>query len=117
MAINHHLLRCLALWVVVMFTSTVQLHAATTRVLAGDVNGDGIVSVTDVMLMVRYIQGNNMTDVPFSFAAADVNRDEDITVTDVMIVVKIVLGARFDDPDNPYLIIDEEEGKDPGGGL
>ena len=34
-------------------------NAATTRVLAGDVYSDGDVSVTDVMLMVKYIQGKN----------------------------------------------------------
>ena len=47
----------------------------------------------------------------------NINKDDDVNVTDVMIVVNIIMGAHWDDPDNPYLIIDEEDGKDPVNGV
>ena len=110
-------LKHLALMVVVLFTATLQLHAEGTKPKAGDVNGDGRITVTDVMLMVNYITGKDMTGLSFSEYAADPNRDNLISVTDVMIVVKIILGTPWDDPDNPTLHIDDGEGGDPGGGL
>ena len=55
----------------------------------GDVNGDGLVSVTDVMALVNYILGNTVSN--FVVENADANGDEAITVTDVMVLVKIVL--------------------------
>ena len=60
------------------------------RVKLGDVNGDGDVNVTDVMMTVGYILGN----VPNGFIrdAGDINGDNDINVTDVMMIVNIILG-------------------------
>lgn len=112
-----HFLRYLALLAVVLFTASLSLHAEGTKPRAGDVNGDGIISVTDVMLMVNYIIEVDMSGRPFSEYAADPNRDNRINVTDVMIVVNIILGTPWEDPDNPTLHIDDGEGEDPGGGL
>ena len=117
LTMNARFFRHLALLVVVLFTASLQLHAEGTKPRAGDVNGDGQITVTDVMLMVNYITGRNMTGLSFSEYAADPNRDNRISVTDVMIVVKIILGTPWDDPDNPTLHIDDGEGEDPGGGL
>jgi len=89
--------------------------AASSR--SGDVNGDGRVNVTDVMMMVRYVMGENMSAYPDFKATADLNRDDQVTVTDVMIVVKIIMGMPWSDPDNPTLIIDDDEGRDPSSGL
>ncbi len=58
--------------------------------LLGDVNGDGSVDVTDVMLTVGHILGNPSS--VFIFKNADINGDGDITVTDVMSIVNIVVG-------------------------
>jgi hypothetical protein len=55
----------------------------------GDVNGDGAITVTDVMLLVNHILGH--VNEFFIEENADVNGDKDITVTDVMVLVKMVL--------------------------
>ncbi len=55
----------------------------------GDVNGDGAITVTDVMLLVNHILGH--INEFFIEENADVNGDKDITVTDVMVLVKMVL--------------------------
>ena len=65
---------------------------ATLTVMAyilGDVNGDGVVTVTDVVLTVQRVL--DLDPDPFIFDAADVNRDGDITVTDVVLIARMVL--------------------------
>ena len=57
--------------------------------LLGDVNGDGSITVTDVMLLVNYILGN--VNDNFILGNADTNKDDNITVTDVMVLVKMIL--------------------------
>ena len=51
----------------------------------GDVTGDGIVSVADVVSIISYILGENLSD--FNAAAADVNGDGKVTVVDVVAVI------------------------------
>lgn len=58
--------------------------------LLGDVNLDGEVNVTDVMLMVDYILQNSTEH--FYLPNADLNGSNDVNVTDVMLVVAIILG-------------------------
>ena len=61
----------------------------TDDFLIGDVNCDGIVSVTDVACITQYIMG---TKPPvFRLAAADVNGDGDITISDVTALLNKVL--------------------------
>ncbi len=55
----------------------------------GDVNCDGWVSVTDAMMTVDYILGDEAAD--FHEDHADVNEDGEINVADVMAIVNIVL--------------------------
>ncbi len=60
----------------------------------GDVNRDGIISVSDVMAIVDIVLGvatidNNPNN--YDFEAAEVNRDGSISVTDVMALVDILL--------------------------
>jgi hypothetical protein len=57
--------------------------------LMGDVNIDGIVDVTDVMLIVGHILGNDPEDYHHAFA--DMNDDGIVDVTDVMLVVNYIL--------------------------
>ncbi len=117
LTMNARFFRHLALLVAMLFTASLQLHAEGTKPKAGDVNGDGNITVADVMLMVNYITEKDLSGVHFSEYAADPNRDKRINVADVMIVVKIIMGTPWDDPDNPTLHIDDGEGEDPGGGL
>ena len=55
----------------------------------GDVNVDGEVTVTDVMLTVNHIMGQD--DEAFHSKYADINQDGEINVTDVMLIVGIIL--------------------------
>lgn len=55
----------------------------------GDVNGDGLVNVTDVSIIVDYIL--NKPNSVFILANADVNGDGDISIADVTLVVNIIL--------------------------
>ncbi|MBR7054971.1 MAG: dockerin type I repeat-containing protein, partial [Prevotella sp.] len=64
------------------------IHANTSL---GDVNGDGVVNVTDVTLLVNHILG--MEDEGFNVENADVTRDGDVTVTDVTALVNLILGG------------------------
>ncbi len=58
-------------------------------VLLGDANGDGSVSVADVLITVDYVLGNNPTG--FVFANANVSGDNDVTLADITGIVDIVL--------------------------
>lgn len=58
--------------------------------LLGDVNGDGIVNVTDVIAATNMTIG--ITPSVFIFENADVNKDNEITVTDIILIVNISLG-------------------------
>lgn len=55
----------------------------------GDVNHDGAVGVSDVMLTVSYVMGN--TSAVFFSESADVSGDGEITVADVTLIVALVI--------------------------
>lgn len=56
----------------------------------GDVNGDGVIDVSDVLTTASYAIGNE--SVTFNFDAADVNKDGGIDVSDVLLVANIAIG-------------------------
>jgi hypothetical protein len=57
--------------------------------LRGDVNGDGIVGVTDVMTMVDYLLG--LKPEQFIRSNAEMNDDNHVSVADVFSVVDMIL--------------------------
>ena len=58
----------------------------------GDVNGDGDITMTDALRIVRYLRGSvNIT--ADQLAAADVNGDGDITMTDALRLVRYLRGS------------------------
>ena len=61
-----------------------------TSALRGDVNGDGIVDVSDVIALIDYVlQGDSITTVdPYAY---DCNQDDDIDISDVIVLIDIVL--------------------------
>ena len=67
------------------FTSEIKLRDFDM----GDVNGDSIINVTDVMMTVNYILGNVIE--AFIEENADVDGSGEIDVTDVMRMVQIIL--------------------------
>ncbi len=80
------------------------------RLLLGDVNGDKVVNITDITLIVAHILGETLP--VFIKQNADMNNDKSINVTDVTSVVGIVLNelapkapanARYDVDDRVVL--------------
>lgn len=67
--------------------STAQL--TVVKAIAGDVNGDGKVTVTDLSSIIGYIQG----DVPVRFIqkSADMNNDGKVSITDAVRVIDVIL--------------------------
>ena len=57
--------------------------------LLGDVNGDGVINVTDVTELVAYILGNPSSS--FILDNADVSGEGNVDVTDVTALVNIIL--------------------------
>ena len=66
-----------------------QLNNGLMASLKGDVNGDGKISVTDVMGLVNSLLGHASDN--FVIDEADTNGDGQISVTDVMVLVKSVI--------------------------
>ena len=62
-------------------------------VLPGDVNGDGVITIRDVTLIIAYVL---RTTDNIIFANADLNGDGKITVTDVTGVIRIILSQSSD---------------------
>ena len=70
-------------------TSQSTITVEAVNYIRGDVNGDGIVNVTDAVAIINYIlkkvQGN------FILEAADMNDDGIINVTDAVQVINVIL--------------------------
>lgn len=58
-------------------------------VLYGDVNGDGVLTIADVVAIINYL--NNVLSFNFDSEAADANRDGKITTEDAEHVINILL--------------------------
>lgn len=63
-----------------------------TDLMPGDVNGDGKVSVTDVISIISYILEEE--PVQFIKSAADLNSDDKVSVTDAIGVIDIILNNK-----------------------
>lgn len=76
-----------------------QTTTTESEVTKGDLNGDGEVSITDVVLIIDVIAGE-ITDAN-KVAAADVNGDGEVTITDCVAAIDLIAaqqtsGARRD---------------------
>ena len=58
--------------------------------LSGDVSGDGVINVVDVISTVNHIIGNSMLEGE-AFCSADLNDDGIINVTDIISLINIIL--------------------------
>lgn len=58
--------------------------------LVGDVNGDDVVNIVDVITTVNYILGNG--EDTFDETVADMNDDGDVNIVDVTLIVNDILG-------------------------
>ena len=61
------------------------------NIIMGDVNGDGVVNVTDIVATVNYIMEKPSDD--FNKDAADLNGDGEINVTDIVKMVTIIMSG------------------------
>ena len=68
---------------------TIDGVAIDTNGLLGDVNGDGLVNITDVVLLVEHIL--NIENQSFIIENADINSDNTINITDATLLVNIIL--------------------------
>ncbi len=62
---------------------------ALTSLLRGDLNRDGVVSISDVNMMIGLILAGNGPDVPL--VLADLNDDRSITIADVNCLINLIL--------------------------
>ena len=63
----------------------------TQPAVAGDVNGDGSVTIKDAIAVVNYILTNGHPTGNFVFSAADMNGDKEITISDAVAIVNMIL--------------------------
>lgn len=63
----------------------------TPEVTLGDLNGDGKINITDVIILRRYVSGLITLDAD-KLAAADLNGDGKVNITDVIILRRYVSG-------------------------
>ncbi len=61
--------------------------------LYGDVNFDGTLNVTDIILIVNFVLGEEPTEE--EFLTADINQDGIVNILDVIGVVSEILGTSF----------------------
>lgn len=67
------------------------MAAIELSLLPGDVDGNGLVNIVDIVLAVNYLIGSQMPDAYQTFQA-DVNEDGSLDITDIVLMVNIVLG-------------------------
>jgi hypothetical protein len=67
------------------------LSSAVSAQIPGDVNNDGYVDIRDVVLVQRYILGQQML-TPTQMTAADVNGDGMVNVVDVNLMMQYIQG-------------------------
>ncbi len=66
------------------------LYMGTNNVILGDVNGDGIINILDIVNIVNFILGNNEPTFAQSIAA-DINGDDVINVLDIIGIVNVII--------------------------
>jgi hypothetical protein len=60
------------------------------KLLQGDINADGQITIADVTALVNIILGKN--DQQTDTCMADINADGQVTIADVTALVNIILG-------------------------
>lgn len=83
-------------------------NLSVTNIIKGDVNNDGIVTVSDVVTTARYIL--NYNPEPFVFEAADMNGDSKITITDVVKIANLVLDQDYPEPEMMRMMTTDDTG-------
>ena len=83
------------------------------EIIKGDLNGDGKISITDVVAIINVIAGN--TTDPKKVAAADVNGDGKVSITDCVAAINLMATQQTDSPCMvlaPMMSVDESDTND-----
>ena len=99
----------------VLGTGTVLTSAAAQKnlcvVITGDTNGDGGISVTDMLMVKGHILGTELTGA--AAAAGDVNADGNVSISDFVMIKSHLLGkesvSKTDTTPRPLLILAPKE--------
>ena len=80
-----------------------EMNYGTSNIVLGDVNADGAVDISDVLMTVDYILCKQQES--FVIEAADMNRDNAIDISDVLMMVDKILGKEvpIDDDGTPHV--------------
>ena len=70
-------------------TETVQLGS---NIMPGDINGDLLLNILDIVLVVNFVL-DNATPTASEFSAADLNSDGTLNILDVVTLTNLILGA------------------------
>ncbi len=68
------------------------VDGTVSAMLKGDVNGDGVISVDDIINVINFIF-KDIEATDGEFASADMNDDDKINVKDVLIMINIIFGG------------------------
>ena len=71
-------------------TLIIRAYFPDEMMLLGDLNGDTILNILDVVTMVSYIMGDTELDPPYD-AAADMNEDNIVNVLDIVTLVNFII--------------------------
>ncbi len=69
--------------------STTNVEFPTNQHISGDSNGDGKVSIFDVITSLKYISGNKAGS---RYDSIDTNSDGTVNLVDTMLIIKHLLG-------------------------
>ena len=86
-------------------TGNITLRYKEVGTAVGDVNGDGVVNVTDILATANYILKIPVTN--FNEQAADVTGDGVINVTDIMAIANIIL--KVNTSRNARMIVQQQD--------
>ncbi len=73
----------------VKFSSSSDVDFPVNQHIAGDANGDGTVSLLDVITAMKYLSGDTSSSLRDSI---DINSDGSVTLTDAMLLLKHIVG-------------------------
>jgi PKD repeat protein len=63
-----------------------------SNIMPGDINGDLLLNILDIVLVVNFVLGSDTPDAS-EFAAADLNGDDMLNILDVVTLTNLILGA------------------------
>ena len=60
------------------------------KILKGDANGDGVLSLSDVLRVAKYLVSKDKSSIELDFECADINSDGKLSITDLINIIKLI---------------------------